>query len=93
MDISAVITIVGSILAVLMAINAFFIKSLVFSINSLNLKMTTITIQHDHTVIDVKDLKSRVTLQEAELNRHRERLHSLEGSTNQVLNYIQQDNK
>jgi hypothetical protein len=93
MDISSTIAIVGSILAVLMTINAFFIKSLVFSINSLNLKMTTITVQHDHTVIDVKDLKDRLASQEKETLKLRDRVHTIEGRDVQMMQFIDEQTR
>ena len=93
MDITSTITIVGSILGALMALNAFFIKSLVSSINELNLKMTTVTIQHGHTVIDVKDMKLRITAQEQEILKLRDRVHSLEGGQKQLISYLEESEK
>jgi hypothetical protein len=83
------VAIVGSILGVLLAINAFFVKSLVDSINKLNLKMTTVTIQHDHTVVNVKDLKDRADKQDYEIMKLREKMNSFDGATKQLLSYIE----
>ena len=93
MSIAVLITIISSIIGVLLAINAFFIKSLVNSINKLQMQMTTVTIQHDHTVNDVKDNKARIFELEKENAKQRERLHSLEGGQSQIMTYIKDDNK
>jgi hypothetical protein len=84
------LTIVGSFISILLVVNAFFIKSLVASIQQLEVKMTTIAVQHDHTIADVRDNKSRILELERETARQRERLHSLEGASSQVLEFIKE---
>jgi hypothetical protein len=79
------------IVSSLLAVNAFFIKSLVDSINKLSLKMTTVTIQHDHTMADVKDLKLRASNQDFEIRKIRDRVHSLEGTQSQVLSFLEEN--
>lgn len=82
------ITIVGSFVSILLMVNAFFIKSLVNSIQQLEVKMTTVAVQHDHTIADVRDNKNRILELERETARQRERLHSLEGGQSQMIQWL-----
>lgn len=84
------LTIIGSFISILLVVNAFFIKSLVASIQKLEVKMTTIAVQHDHTIADVRDNKSRILEVEKENARQRERIHTLEGASAQVLEFIRE---
>jgi len=89
MDTTLLIGIVGSLISLLLGVNAFLLKSLVSEMSGMRLDLTRVTIQHDNTVGDVKDNKARILEVEKEGGRVRERLHSLEGGQSQLLHFIE----
>jgi hypothetical protein len=83
-----IVTVAGSLITLLLGVNAFFLKSLVSEMSGMRIDLTRVTIQHDNTVGDVKDNKTRILETERESSRMRERVHSLEGAQSQLLHFI-----
>ena len=75
------LAIVGSILAIIGSINAFFIKGLMNSINNVRMDLIRTSTEHESTIRDVKD--NKVHIKELEV-----RIHKIEGGQSQLLSYI-----
>ena len=54
------LAIVGSILAIIGSINAFFIKGLMNSINDVRMDLIRTSTRHDSTIDDVKENKVKI---------------------------------
>jgi exosome complex RNA-binding protein Rrp4 len=65
------LTLLGSIISILLAVNGYFFKELVQSTNDIKLKLSILITKHDNT----EDLTKRNAANLTNLN---ERLHSLE---------------
>lgn len=85
MHLEAILSVVGSLLVIVGAINAFFIKGLITKIESIHLDL--VTTQINHTNIAEKVVRSENSIQEhtKRFEDVRFRLHKLEGGQGSLL--------
>lgn len=75
--------IVGSILTVVMSINAFFLKGVYSDMQFLKVELAKLITNHDNTKNDAMENSK-------EIYRLRERVHSLEGAQAQIIKFIEE---
>jgi hypothetical protein len=68
---------------ILLSVNAFFIRSLIASLNELKIQVVKISIQHGQVSETAKENRAKLAIVEVELARCKERLHSIESEKNQ----------
>ena len=83
--------VIGVLITILLAINAFFVKDLVRTINEVKLQLMRLITQHDNTADDVKENKEHLAEHAEIITRLRERVHSLEGGQAQFIQYLKDD--
>lgn len=80
-----ILTIIGSVIIILLSINAFFIKALVDRLGRIEINFVQESARNEAVVSDVKDNKARILLLEQDRASMKERLHTLEGANVQLL--------
>jgi uncharacterized protein YlxW (UPF0749 family) len=78
--------IVGTVLTAVMAINGFFLKNVYSDMQFIKIELAKLIAQHDNTAKDALENSK-------EIYKLRERVHSLEGAQNQLLQFIEDFNK
>ena len=81
MDNQIAITLIGSLMSILLIVNAFFTRKTLEAIAKIDVNLAVYMSKHDNT-----DEISRWNRQE--IMKLRDRVHSLEGSQVQLLNFI-----
>ena len=88
MNMEVLLAIVGAALSIIGSVNAFFIKGLMDSINSIKLDLLKTTTEHSTTIRDIGEAKVRVKSNEDEIARCKDRIHKLEGGQSQLLQFL-----
>ena len=83
-----ILSLIGSLIAVGVAGNAFFLRGIFGDLNDVKLNIARIFERSTHNDRAVEDLRTRVDNIEKELLNSKERLHSLEGERGTLLNYL-----
>ena len=84
MEAQLIFSILGAFISLLLIINAFFTRKTLEKITDVELKLAVLIARHDTT-----EERSRNNAEE--IRKLRERLHKIEGSNSQVLQYIKQN--
>ena len=77
-----ILVLFGSFVSLLLMVNAYFTRKTLEKISAVELRLVEYSTKHDATEERSKDNKK-------ELDKMRERLHSLEGGQAQLLHYIE----
>ena len=85
MDVNTALTIIGSLVSILLMVNAFFTRATLKEIIEVKLKLTEVAVKHDATEERSKNNYLKNEKLENELQRTKERLHTLEGDTRQLF--------
>jgi len=75
--------IIGSVLTVVMSINAFFLKGVYSDMQYIKIELAKLLTDHDNS-------KLLVSSHEKELKNLRERLHTIEGAQSQLIKFIEE---
>lgn len=83
-----ILSIIGALIAIGIAGNAFFLKGIFADLNDVKLNIARIFERSKHNDQVVDGLRVRVEEQDKTIQSLRERVHSLEGTQSQLLAFI-----
>ena len=91
MNTELVLTVVGGLLAIVGSVNAFFIRDLIGKINSIHIDFIETKSMFKMTEIHSAKNTEDIIYIKRELEKHRFRLHNLEGASSSLLKMLKEN--
>lgn len=88
-----ILSIIGALIAIGIAGNAFFLKGIFADLNDVKLNIARIFERSTHSDKVIDELRGRVELLEKDILSQRERLHSLESERKSLLAFVEDFNR